>query len=387
VTKLLEIVDLVTHFYTYEGVVKALNKVSLVVDQGTTFGLVGESGCGKSVTVRSVMRIVQEPGRIEGGKVIAFLDESNRQVGVDLLLQSEAYMEALRGDQISMIFQEPSAALNPIMSLGDQISESFLFHQKKEMCEEILEDLRAPGSWAFYPLRKMQQVLFRAAAQNPEAYGLKFVNKIPIIRCWQTRLNRKARERSIEIRNRLGIPHPDQIVNQYPHNISGGMKQRVVIAMALACSPMLLIADEATSNLDVTIQAQILDLLRRLRAKDISSILLITHDLGVVAETCDRVGVMYAGNLCEVGDVRSLFENPLHPYTRALLESVPRFSTEGMLKSIEGNVPNLVEPPPGCRFHPRCPHAMDICREVFPEMVDVEKDHLVACHLWPDGHY
>jgi peptide/nickel transport system ATP-binding protein len=379
-TKLLETVDLVTSFYTYEGVVKALNKVSLVVDHGSTFGLVGESGCGKSVTVRSIMRIVQEPGRIEGGKVIVYLDERDRRAAIDLLQQSEAYMESLRGDRISMIFQEPNAALNPTLSIGDQVSESFLFHQKKEMCTKIYEDLCGPECRVFYPLKKIQQAVYGMASNNPNAVSLKIMNKVPILKRWQKRLKKEAKKRAIDIIYKLGIPNPAQVIEQYPHNLSGGMKQRIVIAIALACNPVLLIADEATSNLDVTIQAQILELLRRLKEEVISSIFLITHDLGVVAETCDRVGVMYAGNLCEVADVKELFRNPLHPYTRALLAAVPKFSVEKELKSIEGNVPNLVNPPSGCRFHPRCPHARGICRETFPEMKEIEKDHLVACY-------
>jgi peptide/nickel transport system ATP-binding protein len=205
------------------------------------------------------------------------------------------------------------------------------------------------------------------------------------MKLWQKRFKKEAKRRSIEIVGKLGIPNPRQIVEQYPHNLSGGMKQRIVIAMALACSPMLLIADEATSNLDVTIQAQILELLRQLRKEVISSILLITHDLGVVAETCNRVGVMYAGNLCEVADVKDLFSKPLHPYTKALLDAVPKFSMEGTLKSIEGNVPNLVTPPPGCRFHPRCPHAMGICRMELPILTEVRNNHLTACHLIKSG--
>ena len=382
---LLETVDLVTDFYTYEGVVKALNRVSLVVDHGSTFGLVGESGCGKSVTARSIMRIVPEPGRIEGGKVIVYLDEKNRQAGVDLLQQSEAYMQAFRGDTISMIFQEPNAALNPTMSIGDQVCESFLFHKKREMCAKILEDLCAPECRAFYPLRKLQRAIYRVAVHAPDTLILKTLDRIPLMKLWQKRLKKEAKRRSIEMVGKLGIPNPRQIVEQYPHNLSGGMKQRIVIAMALACSPMLLIADEATSNLDVTIQAQILELLRRLKEEVISSILLITHDLGVVAETCDRVGVMYAGNLCEVADVKDLFGRPLHPYTKALLEAVPKFSMEGTLKSIEGNVPNLVTPPPGCRFHPRCPHAMGICRMELPILTEVRSNHLTACHLIKSG--
>ena len=379
-TKLLETEDLVTNFYTYEGVVRALNKVSLVVDHGSTFGLVGESGCGKSVTVRSIMRIVQEPGRIEGGKVIVYLDQANRQNGIDLLKQSEAYMQNLRGDRISMIFQEPNSALNPTMSIGDQVSESFLFHQKKEMSAAILERLKTSQYSSLRPLKKILQVICRIAAQNPADIRLRILSRLPLLNFWYKTLKKEARRRSVEIIDKLGIPNPDQVVNQYPHNLSGGMKQRIVIAIALACNPVLLIADEATSNLDVTIQAQILDLLRQLKEEVISSILLITHDLGVVAETCDRVGVMYAGNLCEIANVDELFENPLHPYTRALLDAVPKFDVTKELQSIEGNVPNLVTPPPGCRFHPRCPHAMSACRKIFPEMMEIQKDHLVACY-------
>jgi len=374
--KLLEAVDLVTNFYTYEGVVKALNKVSLVVDHGSTFGLVGESGCGKSVTVRSIMRIIQEPGRIEGGKIIVYLDERNPLDGIDLLEQSEAYMESLRGNRISMIFQEPNSALNPTMSIGEQVSESFLFHQKKEMSAEILVRLETSPN----PFNRFLKALYRIAADNPGDIRLRILDKLPLLKLWQKRFKKEAQRRSIEIIDKLDIPDAQQVVNQYPHNLSGGMKQRIVIAIALACNPVLLIADEATSNLDVTIQAQILDLLRRLKEDGISSILLITHDLGVVAETCDRVGVMYAGNLCEVADVEELFENPLHPYTRALLEAVPKLATEEELQSIEGNVPNLVTPPPGCRFHPRCPHAMEVCRQVFPVMKEINNEHQVACH-------
>jgi peptide/nickel transport system ATP-binding protein len=378
--KLLETIDLVTHFYTYEGVVQALNRVSLVVDHGATFGLVGESGCGKSVTVRSVMRIVPEPGRIEEGKVIVYLDENRRHAGLDLLAQSEAFMESLRGDRISMIFQEPNAALNPTMSIGDQIGESFLFHQKEKLYASVLEELESRDCRTLFPLKQFQQAVYRIAARQPDALILNLLDRIPILKHWQSRLKKEARRRAVEIITKLGLSNPDQIVDLYPHNLSGGMKQRIVIAIALACSPVLLIADEATSNLDVTIQAQILELLRRLKQEEISSILLITHDLGVVAETCDRVGVMYAGNLCEVADVKDLFQNPLHPYTRALLDAVPKFTMEDDLKSIDGHVPNLVTPPSGCRFHPRCAHAMEICREAFPEMTEIGKNHLVACY-------
>jgi peptide/nickel transport system ATP-binding protein len=385
--KLLEIKDLVTNFYTYEGVVKALNRISLDVDHGEIFGLVGESGCGKSVTVRSLMRIIQEPGRIDGGQVLL---HHNGQAGdeakpVDLLQQSESYMEALRGDQISMIFQEPNAALNPIMRIGDQVAESFMFHRQGEMCRQVYKDLAAGKVRGVGPLSSILKGLYELKAKYPAHLLFKLLKRVPILKKWDYLLHAEALNRSVEIIAKLGIANPDEIIKRYPHNLSGGMKQRIVIAIALACSPVLLIADEATSNLDVTIQAQILELLRDLRRrKAISSILLITHDLGVVAETCDRVGVMYAGNLCEVGPIKEIFENPKHPYTAALLNSVPRVSQEGALSSIEGSVPNLVSPPPGCRFHPRCPYVKEICRQRFPETVAVDDTHTVACYRYTD---
>lgn len=381
--ELLETIDLVTNFYTYEGVVKALNRVSLVVEHGSTFGLVGESGCGKSVTVRSIMRIVQEPGRIESGKVLVFFDEANREKGIDLLQQTETYMERLRGDQISMIFQEPNAALNPTMSIGNQVAESYLFHQKKDMYRAVHEELTQSDRSS--PIDRLLIPLYHLAGNKPESLLLRFLSKMPILAMWQRPLKREVRKRCVDIVEKLGIPNAERILDAYPHNLSGGMKQRIVIAIALACSPVLLIADEATSNLDVTIQAQIIELLKRLKEDVISSILLITHDLGVVAETCDRVGVMYAGHLCEVAGVRELFNNPLHPYTKALLDSVPKFAMEGALRSIDGAVPNLVNPPSGCRFHPRCPLAMDVCSKEDPPLRDFGKDHWAACYQLEGG--
>ena len=383
-TKLVETIDLVTNFYTYEGVVKALNRIALVLEDGITFGLVGESGCGKSVFARSIMRIVPEPGRIEDGKVILFLNEKDASEGVDLLQQSESYLEALRGDQISMIFQEPNAALNPTMSIGEQIAESYLIHQQSSLSESVIKNLEAENSSVWFPLHRFQAYLHRLAAYSPDATLIKICDGIPIVKQWRRRLRRAALNRAVDLIASLGISNPGQVVKLYPHNLSGGMKQRIVIAIALACHPLLLIADEATSNLDVTIQAQILELLRQLKEDDISSILLITHDLGVVAETCDRVGVMYAGNLCEIADVADLFRNSRHPYTKALMEAIPRADVQGELKSIQGNVPNLVNPPDGCRFHPRCPAAMPACSEAFPQMVEVADNHLVACYLYTD---
>jgi peptide/nickel transport system ATP-binding protein len=349
-----------------------------------TFGLVGESGCGKSVTVRSVMRIVQEPGRVEGGKVLAFFDPQDQRRGIDLLQQSEAYLEHIRGNRISMIFQEPNAALNPIMRIGDQVAESFLFHRQTALCAAVLARLNQDNGAPSGPRGAFLRMIYARAAANPRDPLIVLATRLPLVRRWQKRLKDEALGRAADIIAKLGIPDPEGVLQLYPHNLSGGMKQRIVIAMALACGPSLLIADEATSNLDVTIQAQILDLLRDLRRTEIAAILLITHDLGVVAETCDRVGVMYAGNLCEVADVGDLFETPCHPYTQALLGAVPRVHQEGPLQSIAGTVPNLVDPPPGCRFHPRCPQAKAICRRHFPETVAVGPGHSVACYLYTD---
>ena len=382
-SKLIEIKDLVTNFYTYEGVVKALNKINLDIDKGITFGLVGESGCGKSVTVRSIMRIVQAPGVIESGQII--FHGTDKTTGadsqsVDLLQQSEDYMRTLRGDQISMIFQEPNAALNPILSIGDQVSESFLFHKKKEMANKILEQLNSPDDRTSPLLKPFFHFTYTELSKNPQSAFLKILSRIPIFKLWDSKLKQEARRRSIEIIDKLSIPNAQKIYDSFPHNLSGGMKQRIVIAIALACSPVLLIADESTSNLDVTIQAQILELLNTLKKDIISSILLITHDLGVVAETCDRVGVMYAGNLCEVADVKELFHNPRHPYTKALLNSVPKRAQTQELETIEGSVPNLVTPPTGCRFHPRCKLAMEKCKIETPQIMDTGDGHLVACY-------
>lgn len=380
--KLLETVNLRANFYTYEGVVKALNGVSLVINHGSTFGLVGESGCGKSVTARAIMRIVQEPGRIESGKILVFLSGDQEAQGVDLMRQSEAYMERLRGNHISMIFQEPNSALNPILTIEDQISESFLIHQQPDMCREIAADLRRECERRSSPLKRLHISLFERQAERPDDLLLRVLNATPMLKLWKRRLKRKAAQKSIEVLGKLGIANPEQVITRYPHEISGGMKQRVVIAIGLACCPTLLIADEPTSNLDVTIQAQILELIKELKKKYISSVLLITHDLGVVAETCDRVGVMYAGNVCEVADVGDLFRAPKHPYSAALLNAVPKLSHTGELASIEGSVPNLVHPPSGCRFHPRCPRVMPVCAANAPDTVEIAPNHFVACYLY-----
>lgn len=379
-SKLLEIKELVTQFYTYEGVVKALNKITLEVERGTTFGLVGESGCGKSVLVRSIMGIVPSPGVIEGGQILYHKWENGKETVVDLLHQNEAYLRGIRGAEISMIFQEPNAALNPILSIGEQVAESFLFHISETMCAKVLQDLDSEKDTTWSVWKLFLRWAYTIGSKNAKATSLRLLKKIPILKSWDKRLQQEALRRSIEIIGKLHVPYPEQVVRSFPHNLSGGMKQRIVIAIALACGPELLIADEPTSNLDVTVQAQILELLNELKKDTISSIMLITHDLGVVAETCERVGVMYAGNLCEIADVEDLFRNPQHPYTKALMKSVPRYSTTGKLESIEGSVPNLVHPPSGCRFHPRCPLVMDQCKQTVPELLLIGNKHSVACY-------
>jgi oligopeptide/dipeptide ABC transporter ATP-binding protein len=321
--RILEVQELKTHFHTRHGEVQAVDGVSFHVKRGEILGLVGESGSGKSVTALSVMRLVAPPGRIEGGRVLF-----NGENLLDLSLEQ---MKALRGDRISMIFQQPTSSLNPVFQLGYQISEVLEIHRKVQ--------------------RKV------------------------------------GRERAMEMLRKVGISDPERRAKAYPHEISGGMAQRVMIAMALALSPELLIADEPTTALDVTIQAQILDLMRGLQQEFGTSIVLITHDLGVVAEMCDRVAVMYAGEIVETADVRTLFRDPKHPYTQGLIGSVPVLGqVKDELTVIPGNVPNLINLPPGCRFAPRCrtrvEHHLDISLREKPVLKEVAPGHLVRCWLY-----
>ena len=320
---LLDVRGLRTSFRLREGAVRAVTGIDFSVRRGEVLGLVGESGCGKSVTSLSIMRLIARPGVIEAGEVL--FD------GRDLLTMSENDIRDVRGDRIAMIFQQPTSSLNPVMNVGFQIGEVLELH------------------------RNMKR--------------------------------KAARERALELMRMVGIPDPKRRLEAYPHEMSGGMAQRVMIAMALACEPELLIADEPTTALDVTIQAQILDLMRRLQRETGTAIILITHDLGVVAEMCDRVAVMYAGEIIEQTDVHSLFGRPLHPYTRGLIGSVPILGkTKDELAVIPGIVPNLVNLPPGCRFAPRClareEHDVRPAREVHPELRDAAPDHSVRCWLY-----
>jgi oligopeptide/dipeptide ABC transporter ATP-binding protein len=324
--RLLDVKGLTTSFHTRDGVVRAVTGVDFHVDRGEIVGLVGESGCGKSVTSLSIMRLVAPPGRIEAGQVL--FD------GEDLLKLPLGDMRRLRGDRISMIFQQPTSSLNPVMDVGGQIGEVLEVHRK---------------------------------------------------------MNRKAaRGRALELLRTVGIPDPERRLRAYPHEMSGGMAQRVMIAMALALEPELLIADEPTTALDVTIQAQILDLMRALQRETGTAILLITHDLGVVAEMCDRVAVMYAGEIVEQADVRTLFRQPRHPYTQGLIGAIPVLGTvRDELSTIPGNVPNLIDLPAGCRFAPRCRARSEfgvtqLSAERHPDLLPIADQHSVRCWIYHD---
>jgi len=320
---LLRISGLQTYFYTEEGVSKAVDGVDYAIKKGETLGIVGESGCGKSVTALSIMRLIPDPpGKIVGGEI--------RFDGQNLLDLSNHQMRKIRGNKISMIFQEPMTSLNPVFTIGNQIAEAIRLHQ-----------------------------------------GLS---------------KREALVRTIEMLKLVGISSPERRVREFPHQLSGGMRQRAMIAMALSCNPSLLIADEPTTALDVTIQAQILDLMGSLKAELNTAIILITHDLGIVAETAARVVVMYAGQIVEETDVYRIFENPLHPYTLGLLQSIPRLDLSATkkerLQEIKGMVPIPSQLPTGCYFHPRCPRVMDVCRQEHPALKLQQAGHKVRCWLY-----
>jgi peptide/nickel transport system ATP-binding protein len=319
---ILEINELRTSFFTKDLEVKAVDGVTFTLPKGKTLGVVGESGSGKSISALSVLQLIEEPGEIVGGEI--------KFKGENLLEKTEAQMRKVRGNEISMIFQEPMTSLNPTFTVGQQINEAYKVHQ-----------------------------------------GLG---------------KKEARQRSIEMLKLVGIPSPEKRIDQYPHELSGGMRQRVMIAMALACDPELLIADEPTTALDVTIQAQILDLMNDLQDRLGMGILLITHDLGVVAETCDYVAVMYAGKIVEFADVKTIFNKPQHPYTVGLMNSIPPSDNdvEGDLPVIKGMVPSPAEMPTGCRFAPRCPFATDLCRNNLPDLETDEHGNQIRCWIYSD---
>jgi peptide/nickel transport system ATP-binding protein len=368
---LLKVKDLTLNFYTYAGVVQALDGINLDLREGETLGVVGETGCGKSVTGFSILNLVPPPGRIEEGVVVL----RRRDKKYDLLGQKDVFLRSIRGKDLSMIFQDPRSALNPVYTVGDQIVEVILLHRRIAMCKEILlhEDLS-----------RLERYLYMKMLTNPRSLSLRILSKTPIVNRFKRKINDMAKKEAIKILRTMRIPDPEMVVDMYPHELSGGMAQRAVIAMALACSPKVLLADEPTTNLDVTVQLQILNLLRDIKKDFGSSIIYVTHDMGVIAEICDRVAVMYAGSIVEIADVFELFKNPLHPYTKGLLESIPRAGYS--FKSIEGVVPDLIDPPRGCRFHDRCAYAMEKCVKMKPEMIEFKKEHFVQCYLYSKGY-
>jgi peptide/nickel transport system ATP-binding protein len=527
---LVEINDLFVNFYTYQGVVQAIEGVDLVVRNGETLGLVGETGCGKSVTASSVMKLIlSPPGKIESGSVyfmeppevrakrreyeaearawftkltevekkkltatytrftgfkkrvkpltskdvdktvvpdiapprVVSLYLANKasklpkndkmtqdavRKNYDLLSKSNVYMQKIRGKFISMIFQEPTSALNPVFTAGDQIAEVIMQHRKAEMAGRVLkrlnkeieliknkdrprklptshtldmpEDKQAvhknPArrmayecsvchtevskdddwcdncgveyhgdlSWTLRPLvLQTYKRLLQSVQNNPDSKN-PFISRIPLIKRYKIELYDEAFREAVRMLEVVRIPDPKGVAIRYPYELSGGMQQRVMIAIALACNPKLLIADEPTTALDVTIQGQILKLMRDLKEAYGSSILLITHNLGVVAEMCDRVGVMYAGSMAEVGISRDIFKRPMHPYTQGLMKAVPSIQMEAeRLYTIRGSVPNLIYPPSGCRFHPRCDYSKKYCERIKPELKEIEKGHFASCHM------
>ena len=378
----LRVKDLIVRFYTYEGIVKAVEKANLQLRKGETLGIVGETGSGKSVTAFTIMALTPPPGRVEGGSV--YFRRDNGDV-VDIVKLPETELLKIRGREIAMIFQEPNAALDPLYRVGDQIAEAILAHRSREMIDKavkLTERELAQGNGGLGT--KLELWAYKEMLKNDGSPLLRVLRRLPVVRSVITRrLRRVVREEIVELLRLMEIPDPERVVDAYPHELSGGMQQRIVIAIALACSPVLLLADEPTTSLDVTVQAQIIDLIMRLKKRFGTSVIYITHDMGVIAEISDRVAVMYAGNVVEVAPVKELFKNPMHPYTKALLEAIPRPGSS--FKSIPGTVPNLVNPPSGCRFHPRCPYAKDVCKRVVPRLVKVSEDHYVACLLHGGG--
>ena len=382
---LIRIRDLTVRFHTYEGVVYAIDDLDLDIRQGETLGIVGETGSGKTMTALAILRLIPYPGRIESGSIV--LLGRDHQSGLELLKLKDDRMRSIRGNKISMVFQEPGAALNPVYTIGDQISEVFLLHRRqglgreaKQRVDGLLSNGSGPAAAVKRPFWRWQSRLYSKIAEGPNPLEPRILSHIPLFRRLLWRLRDEARLRTIDMLKDVEIPDPDRVAGRYPHELSGGMKQRAVIAMALACSPELLIADEPTTSLDVTIQAQMLELFRRIKVDKGASVLFITHNLGVAAEVCDRVGVMYAGRLCEVAGVEEMFLHPLHPYTKALLDAVPMPGKE--LQTIPGMAADALNPPPGCRFHPRCPSAMPMCQQERPKPKEISKDHIVACYLY-----
>lgn len=379
--KLLEVKNLKTYFYTEEGIVKAVDGVSFDIYEDEVLGLVGETGCGKSVTALSILQLVRAPGKI--------IDGSVHFKGENLLNLKESEVRNFRGKDITMIFQDPLNSLNPVFTVGKQISEVFYLHQETELKQE-LDSLLLERSIRREEIKNLQQTLKddvdRLTEEEKEDINTK-IEELKELAAHIPNLKDVAFARSEKIIKEVGIPDPKGILKRYPHELSGGMRQRVMIAMGLSCNPALLIADEPTTALDVTIQAQILDLMKGLIKKFRTSILIITHDLGIIAELCDRISVMYSGNIVEYATAEDLFKNPRHPYTKGLISAIPSIEKRDQkLQTIRGMVPNLIYPPSGCRFHPRCDYRMEICDKVKPQLTEIAHRYFVACHLF-DSKY
>jgi oligopeptide/dipeptide ABC transporter ATP-binding protein len=375
--KLLQIKNLKTYFYTEEGVVKAVDGVSFDIFENEVLGLVGETGCGKSVTALSILNLVRAPGKIIEGKII-FKDQN-------LIELKKKEIRDYRGNEITMIFQDPLNSLNPVISIGTQVGETFLLHQKEILKAEL--DRRK--------LERKKKTEERKSLKNDLKINKERLSEEEIEEL-QIRIEQLSQETkrypqmkdvlddySADIIKEVGIADSKEILQRYPHELSGGMRQRVMIAMALSCNPALLIADEPTTALDVTIQAQILELMKLLKKKFKTSILLITHDLGVIAELCDRIAVMYSGNIVEYATAEELFKKPKHPYTQGLLGAIPKVeSKDQKLQTIRGMVPNLIYPPSACRFHPRCDYRMEVCDKIKPKLIEISDKYFIACHLF-----
>jgi oligopeptide/dipeptide ABC transporter ATP-binding protein len=379
--KLLEVKNLTTYFFTEEGVVKAVDGVSFDIYKDEVLGLVGETGCGKSVTALSILRLVRAPGKILSGEI--------KFKGTNLLTLDKNKMRAHRGNQITMIFQDPLNSLNPVFSVGKQISEVFSLHQKDEI-KKIRDEQVLQRKNNLEEKKLLVEESKESGDRLSEGDKEELQNKIKKIKKDNVHvptLKDVLRDVSAEIIKEVGIADSKEILKRYPHELSGGMRQRVMIAMALSCNPSLLIADEPTTALDVTIQAQILDLMKDLKVKFNTSILLITHDLGIIAEMCDRVAVMYSGNIVEYATAEDLFKNPRHPYTQGLIAAIPSIEKRDQkLQTIRGMVPNLIYPPSGCRFHPRCDERLEICDKIKPKLNEIGDKYFVACHLF-DSEY
>lgn len=356
----LEVKDLRLDFRTYRGAVKALNGVNFKLYRHEVLALVGESGCGKSVTALTILSLLPDNAKVIGGEVLF--------KGENLLKKSKEYLREMRAEEMAMVFQDPMTFLNPVLTMGTQLEESFMV-QTKPLKAAVLTQKTAGKNIGYGDFLAMKGKEDGTVAKNSDVSGRE--------------VKKMAKSLSIDVMRLVKLPDPERIIGQYPFELSGGMRQRAMIAMALARRPAFFIADEITTALDVTIQAQILHLMRELRDIIGASTIMITHDLAVAAEIADRIAVMYAGNVVELAETREIFRRPLHPYTQLLMKAIPNVAKPvERLESMPGMVPDLINPPEGCRFHPRCPYAMSICPQAFPETEEPVGGHLVNCYLY-----